>query len=99
MGVEETTTSDWPWSARRSPLNFIFERFWRGRGVETAGVGLGLAIVKKIVEAHRGTVAVRNNSGRGSIFALTFAPITPGGSFDQGEPASQSSDISFSRVC
>jgi signal transduction histidine kinase len=51
----------------------IFERFGRGRGVETTGVGLGLAIVKKIMEAHRGTVAVRNNSGRGAIFTLTFA--------------------------
>jgi signal transduction histidine kinase len=51
----------------------IFERFWKGRSIETAGVGLGLAIVKKIMEAHRGTAAVRNNSGRGAIFTLTFA--------------------------
>ena len=51
----------------------IFERFWRGRDVETAGVGLGLAIVKQIMEAHRGTVEVRNNSGQGVIFTLTFA--------------------------
>jgi signal transduction histidine kinase len=59
----------------------IFERFWRGRGVETGGVGLGLAIVKKIMEAHRGTVAVRNNSGPGSMFTLSFAPTTPDRSF------------------
>jgi signal transduction histidine kinase len=52
----------------------IFERFWRGRDVETTGVGLGLAIVKKIMEAHRGAVEVRNNSGLGSIFTLTFPP-------------------------
>ena len=52
----------------------IFERFWRGRDIETAGVGLGLAIVKKTMEAHRGTVEVRNNSGLGSIFTLTFPP-------------------------
>ena len=50
----------------------IFERFWRGRSVETAGVGLGLAIVKKIMEAHRGTVSVRNNADQGAIFMLTF---------------------------
>ena len=50
-----------------------FDRFWRGRDEETDGVGLGLAIVKKIMEAHRGTVEVRNNSGRGAIFTLTFA--------------------------
>ena len=51
----------------------IFERFWRGRSVDTAGVGLGLAIVKKIMEAHRGSAVVRNNANRGAIFTLTFA--------------------------
>jgi len=51
----------------------IFERFWRGRRVDTSGVGLGLAIVKKIMEAHRGTAAVRNDSDQGAIFTLTFA--------------------------
>jgi two-component system, OmpR family, sensor histidine kinase TctE len=51
----------------------IFERFWRGRSIETAGVGLGLSIVRKIMEAHRGTVTVRNDSGQGAIFTLTFA--------------------------
>src|SRR5215813_9946126 len=40
----------------------IFERFWRGTSVDTAGVGLGLAIVKKIMEAHRGSAVVRNNA-------------------------------------
>ena len=51
----------------------IFDRFWRGRDVDTKGVGLGLAIVKTIMEAHRGTVEVRNHSGQGAIFTLTFA--------------------------
>jgi len=55
----------------------IFERFWRGRDVETAGVGLGLAIVKQIMEAHRGTVEVRNNSTQGAIFTLTFPQALP----------------------
>src|SRR6516165_4105527 len=51
----------------------IFERFWRGRDIDTAGVGLGLAIVKKIMEAHRGSAVVRNNPDGGAIFTLTFA--------------------------
>jgi two-component system, OmpR family, sensor histidine kinase TctE len=51
----------------------VFERFWRGRSVDTAGVGLGLAIVKTIMEAHRGSAAVRNNADQGAIFTLTFA--------------------------
>jgi signal transduction histidine kinase len=51
----------------------VFERFWSGGSADTAGVGLGLAIVKKIMEAHRGTAAVRNNSDQGAVFTLTFA--------------------------
>jgi two-component system, OmpR family, sensor histidine kinase TctE len=50
----------------------IFERFWRGRDVETAGVGLGLAIVKRIMEAHQGTVEVRDDLDQGAIFTLKF---------------------------
>ena len=51
----------------------IYERFGRGRSVETTGVGLGLAIVKKTMQAHRGTVAARDYSGEGAIFTLIFA--------------------------
>ena len=51
----------------------VFDRFWSGGSADTAGVGLGLAIVKKIMAAHRGTAAVRNNSDQGAVFTLTFA--------------------------
>ena len=51
----------------------VFERFWSGGSADTAGVGLGLAIVKKIMAAHRGTAAVRNNSDQGAVFTLAFA--------------------------
>ena len=51
----------------------IFERFYR-RGSElrreTQGVGIGLSIVKHIVEAHRGSVRVRSEVGRGSRFTI-----------------------------
>src|SRR6516225_8598842 len=51
----------------------VFDRFWSGGSADTAGVGLGLAIVKKIMAAHRGTAAVRNNSDQGAVFTLAFA--------------------------
>lgn len=53
----------------------IFERFYRPGDElrrETQGTGIGLSLVKSIVEAHRGTVTVESESGKGSTFTLTF---------------------------
>jgi signal transduction histidine kinase len=36
------------------------------------GTGLGLSICRKIMEDHRGQIAVRNQLGRGAIFSLTL---------------------------
>jgi signal transduction histidine kinase/putative methionine-R-sulfoxide reductase with GAF domain len=36
------------------------------------GTGLGLAIVKKIVDEHRGTIAVDSVAGRGTTFTITI---------------------------
>jgi signal transduction histidine kinase len=57
----------------------IFERFRRlGSELrrETEGVGIGLALTRHILEAHRGTVEVESQPGKGSRFTLRF-PITP----------------------
>lgn len=55
----------------------IFDRFWReDRSVED-GAGLGLAIVSQIVEAHGGTIRLKDNPGGGSVFTLTFVAATP----------------------
>ncbi|HVW69168.1 MAG TPA: sensor histidine kinase [Steroidobacteraceae bacterium] len=47
----------------------LFEPFVQ-RGENRTGFGLGLAIVKQALEAHRGTVSVRNLPGRGCVFSL-----------------------------
>jgi PAS domain S-box-containing protein len=39
---------------------------------KSSGMGFGLAIVKRIVEAHRGSVAVESKRGEGSTFTLTL---------------------------
>ena len=54
----------------------LFERFYRvdqARSRELGGTGLGLAIVKHICLAHGGSVDVKSEPGRGSVFRM-FLP-------------------------
>ena len=53
----------------------IFDDFYRGIRVNSAGAGLGLSIAKKIVEAHSGKIWVESpcpESGTGSKFSFTL---------------------------
>jgi two-component system, OmpR family, sensor histidine kinase KdpD len=54
--------------------DMIFEKFYRGRSLRTRiqGTGMGLAIAKAIVELHGGTIGVRSQVGRGSVFYFTL---------------------------
>lgn len=57
----------------------IFERFYRtdkSRNKTTGGTGLGLAIVKHIVLIHHGTIQVRNNKPKGTIFIIDLPQTT-----------------------
>ncbi|MGH7233584.1 MAG: ATP-binding protein [Nitrospiraceae bacterium] len=56
-------------------LPHLFERFYRtdsARAKESGGTGLGLPIVKEIAEAHRGTITVNSQVGKGSVFTLAL---------------------------
>jgi len=48
-------------------LDRIFNPFFT---TKETGTGLGLAIVHRIVEAHDGTISVRNASGGGALFEM-----------------------------
>lgn len=52
----------------------LFHKFYRShRSRETvAGTGIGLYICKAIVESHGGTVGVRSQEGKGSVFTFSL---------------------------
>ena len=54
----------------------IFEKFYRAGSEETRrtkGTGLGLYIAKHLVEQHNGTISVKSNHPKGSIFEVAFS--------------------------
>lgn len=61
----------------KSVQNKVFERFYRqtsGNVHNVKGFGLGLNYVKSIVDAHKGTVSVSSEQGKGSRFEV-FIPF------------------------
>ncbi len=85
--VEITVADDGPGIAKAHQPR-IFERFYRvdksrdrSGGGGPAGTGLGLAISKHIVEAHKSTLAVRSEVGKGTMmrFRLPRTRHTNGG--------------------
>ena len=57
-------------------LPYIFEKFYRvDKHRDMDGSGLGLAMVKSIIKAHNGTISVRSQENKGSVFTITL-PLT-----------------------
>ena len=53
-----------------SDLDHLFEPFWQAKKTAHLGAGLGLKITKGIVEAHGGTIAVKNVRPTGACFSF-----------------------------
>jgi signal transduction histidine kinase len=62
----------------------IFEPFFTTK--KEKGTGLGLPISYKIVQAHKGHIDVRSETGRGSCFTVRL-PMAPGGASFRTEAA------------
>jgi len=56
----------------------LFTSFFSTKGAR--GTGLGLLVTRKLIEAHRGTIEVASELGRGTRFTfyLPFLPVAPG---------------------
>ena len=54
-------------------LERVFERFYQADPARSnRGAGLGLSIARWIVAEHHGRISVRNNTGPGATFTVTF---------------------------
>jgi signal transduction histidine kinase len=69
-------------ASERSRLFTLFGRVDSGDSRQAAGLGLGLAISARIVEAHGGSIELRDNASGGSVFAVKLPK--------QGPPAGDS---------
>jgi two-component system, OmpR family, phosphate regulon sensor histidine kinase PhoR len=71
----EVTVSDRGIGMSKEARKRIFEKFYRvhtGNLHDVKGFGLGLAYVKAMVTAHKGSVDVKSELGKGSSFILLF---------------------------
>ncbi len=57
-------------------IQFAFEKFYRVPDTQTGGSGLGLSIVKGFVEAHNGSIKLKNNTNSGANFTITIPTET-----------------------
>ena len=53
----------------------VFDRFYRGQGLDGHGSGLGLAIVKRIADRHHATVRLDNGPNRSGLRASVSFPL------------------------
>ncbi len=62
---------------REEDMATIFRRHWRSGDTHRRGLGLGLWIAERVVLAHGGTIAVRNEKTGGAVFAINLPLARP----------------------
>ena len=57
----------------KEDLPHIFERFYKAdKARSQGGSGLGLAIAKHTIQAHGGSISVKSEQGKGSVFSFNL---------------------------
>lgn len=73
VGYSEISVEDTGLGISEAGMDHIFERYYRDNGTaSTTGTGIGLSLVKNLVELHQGTITVKSEKGRGSVFTVTL---------------------------
>lgn len=58
-------------------INNVFDKFYRIENSRAGGLGLGLSIVKGFVEAHSGSINVKNREKGGAFITITIPSERP----------------------
>jgi len=69
------SVSDMGVGIEKEDIPFIFDDFYRGKAQSHSGElgsGLGLAISRRIINAHKGSITVESERGKGSTFTVTL---------------------------
>lgn len=66
------TVSDTGKGFPEGDIKKVFDKFYRVEGSRAGGTGLGLSIVRGFVEAHQGTVSLRNLPLSGAEFTISI---------------------------
>jgi two-component system sensor histidine kinase KdpD len=53
-------------------INQVFDKFYRLKNSKTGGTGLGLSIAKGFIEAHHGTIQLKNLKEGGALFEIAI---------------------------
>lgn len=61
---------DYGIGVKTSEKEKIFEKYFRGGSKQTKGTGLGLYLSKEIVKQHNGSLSMKSNEPRGSLFEI-----------------------------
>lgn len=56
-------------------IHRVFDKFFRLPGTRTGGTGLGLSIAQGFIEAHQGSITLRNNPDKGATFVIKIPII------------------------
>ena len=59
---------------KESDLPYVFDRFYKASHSrnDASGSGLGLPIAKKIIEQHKGNIAIKSKEGFGTLVSINI---------------------------